>query len=277
MEKGVEVCPHSNSNNNSVEVLDEAILTLKRCLTLTNGASSGKCIEETDKVEKVQAEEGKIVTKQVGETNNTQATTQYAKEGCTSNGSVAEAESQTIVSSIKIRRIQIVEYENEYQMVDIMRLITKVLSEPYSIYTYRYFIHNWPKLCLLALDQTDDRYVGAIVCKLDLSRENRRRGYIAMLAVDESCRKMGIGTRLVQKAISNMQEMGCDQVVLETEVTNSDALRLYSNLGFIREKRLFRYYLNGVDAYRLKLFLTTINESMLLDPPMFLSSTQCVP
>lgn len=75
--------------------------------------------------------------------------TQCTVEGCTPNGSVAEAESQTIVSSIKIKRIHIVEYENEYQMVDIMRLITKVLSEPYSIYTYRYFIHNWPKLCLL--------------------------------------------------------------------------------------------------------------------------------
>lgn len=68
------------------------------------------------------------------------------------------------------------------------------------------------------------------------------------------------------------------QVVLETEVTNSDALRLYSNLGFIREKRLFRYYLNGVDAYRLKLFLTTVNEPLLLDPPMFVnSSTQYIP
>ena len=40
-------------------------------------------------------------------------------------------------------------YESEHQMPDIMRLITKDLSEPYSIYTYRYFIHNWPKLCLL--------------------------------------------------------------------------------------------------------------------------------
>ncbi|KAL3986185.1 N-alpha-acetyltransferase 30 domain protein [Acanthocheilonema viteae] len=276
MEKGVEVCPHSNSNNNSVQVLDEAILILKRCLTLTNEATADKCIEGTDKMAKEQAETEETVTKRVAETNNAQVT-QCTMEGCTPNGSVAEAESQTIVSSIKIRHIHIVEYENEYQMVDIMRLIMKVLSEPYSIYTYRYFIHNWPKLCLLALDQHDNKYVGAIVCKLDLSRENRRRGYIAMLAVDESCRKMGIGTRLVQKAISNMQEMGCDQVVLETEVTNSDALRLYSNLGFIREKRLFRYYLNGVDAYRLKLFLTTVNESLLLDPPMFFGNTQCVP
>uniref|UniRef100_A0A915PS67 N-terminal methionine N(alpha)-acetyltransferase NatC n=1 Tax=Setaria digitata TaxID=48799 RepID=A0A915PS67_9BILA len=272
MEKGVEICPHSGSDSNSMEVLDEAILTLKRCLALTNEVNAGKYVKWTDEV----SEEHRVKEIVAEEANNAPAI-QCRDEGCKLNGSVAEAESQTIVSSIKIKRIHIVEYENEYQMADIMRLITKVLSEPYSIYTYRYFIHNWPKLCLLALDMSDEKYVGAIVCKLDLSRENRRRGYIAMLAVDESCRKMGIGTRLVQKAISNMQEMGCDQVVLETEVTNSDALRLYSNLGFIREKRLFRYYLNGVDAYRLKLFLTTINESLLLDPPVFLGSTQCVP
>jgi len=40
-----------------------------------------------------------------------------------------------------------VNYQSEKQMPDIMRLIQKDLSEPYSIYTYRYFIHNWPHLC----------------------------------------------------------------------------------------------------------------------------------
>lgn len=45
-------------------------------------------------------------------------------------------------------------YESELQMPDIMRLITKDLSEPYSIYTYRYFIHNWPKLCFLVSGET---------------------------------------------------------------------------------------------------------------------------
>jgi len=47
----------------------------------------------------------------------------------------------------------------------------------------------------------------------------------------------------------------CVEVVLETEITNSAALRLYEKLGFVRDKRLFRYYLNGVDALRLKLWL----------------------
>lgn len=45
-----------------------------------------------------------------------------------------------------------------------------------------------------------------------------------------------------------------DEVVLETEITNIPALRLYENLGFVRDKRLFDYYLNGVDALRLKLW-----------------------
>ena len=48
-----------------------------------------------------------------------------------------------------VRSVDYVQYESELQMPDIMRLIQKDLSEPYSIYTYRYFIHNWPKLCFL--------------------------------------------------------------------------------------------------------------------------------
>lgn len=79
-----------------------------------------------------------------------------------------------------------------------MRLIQTELSEPYSIYTYRYFIYNWPKLCFLASYKNE--YVGAIVCKLDM-HINSKRGYIAMLAVKKEYRKLKIGTTLVQKAI----------------------------------------------------------------------------
>ncbi|KAK7862445.1 hypothetical protein R5R35_001349 [Gryllus longicercus] len=149
--------------------------------------------------------------------------------------------------------IQYVSYKSELQMPDIMRLIQKDLSEPYSIYTYRYFIHNWPKLCFLAMHGSE--CVGAIVCKLDVHRKVVKRGYIAMLAVDEKYRKRKIGSNLVLKAIRAMVEDDADEVVLETEITNRPALRLYENLGFVRDKRLFRYYLNGVDALRLKLWL----------------------
>ncbi|XP_047997732.1 N-alpha-acetyltransferase 30 [Leguminivora glycinivorella] len=149
--------------------------------------------------------------------------------------------------------IDIISYESELQMPEIMRVIQKDLSEPYSIYTYRYFIHNWPKLCFLATH--DGKCIGAIVCKLDMHRNVVKRGYIAMLAVDEKYRNKKIGSRLVRKAIQAMINDNADEVVLETEITNKPALILYENLGFVRDKRLFRYYLNGVDALRLKLWL----------------------
>ncbi|XP_016948565.1 N-alpha-acetyltransferase 30A [Drosophila biarmipes] len=155
------------------------------------------------------------------------------------------------ISAISADEIVYKEYEAEHQMHDIMRLIQAELSEPYSIYTYRYFIYNWPKLCFLA--SHDNQYVGAIVCKLDMHM-NVRRGYIAMLAVRKEYRKLKIGTTLVTKAIEAMLADNADEVVLETEMRNQPALRLYENLGFVRDKRLFRYYLNGVDALRLKLW-----------------------
>ncbi|XP_055005307.1 N-alpha-acetyltransferase 30 isoform X2 [Boleophthalmus pectinirostris] len=105
--------------------------------------------------------------------------------------------------------IRYVRYESELQMPWIMRLITKDLSEPYSIYTYRYFIHNWPQLCFLAM--VEQECVGAIVCKLDMHKKMFRRGYIAMLAVDSKHRRKSIGTNLVKKAIYAMVEGDCDE------------------------------------------------------------------
>lgn len=46
-------------------------------------------------------------------------------------------------------RIEYVSYKDERQLPDIMALIDQELSEPYSIFTYRYFITLWPDLCFL--------------------------------------------------------------------------------------------------------------------------------
>lgn len=68
------------------------------------------------------------------------------------------------------------------------------------------------------------------------------------------------------------------QIVLETEYDNYAALSLYESLGFIREKRLYRFYLNGKDAFRLVLAMPTDGSSSDDDdershlPPMMRSS-----
>jgi peptide alpha-N-acetyltransferase len=142
------------------------------------------------------------------------------------------------------------QYEDESQIDAIMTLVDKELSEPYSIFTYRYFINNWPKLCILA--HLRGECIGVVICKLDQHRDSYR-GYVGMLVVDQRFRKLRLGSKLVSRALEVMQADGADECVLEVESTNQGALRLYQNLGFVRDKRLARYYLSGNDAYRMKL------------------------
>ena len=138
----------------------------------------------------------------------------------------------------------------------VVALVEKDLSEPYSVYTYRYFVVGWPELALVAM--SGETLVGVIICKADrANRRQRFRGYIAMLAVESSFRKRGIGSELVKRAIAKMREIGCDEVVLETEYSNKTALEFYERQGFVRSKRMVRYYLNGGDAFRLKLWFTS--------------------
>jgi len=77
--------------------------------------------------------------------NPTISLSSQCKPSCSFNAAVNNSEFTEGLQQID--GVKYVCYKNEQQMKDIMRLIQKDLSEPYSIYTYRYFIHNWPKLC----------------------------------------------------------------------------------------------------------------------------------
>ncbi|QDS78043.1 hypothetical protein FKW77_003156 [Venturia effusa] len=146
--------------------------------------------------------------------------------------------------------------EKEHIYLDSIRqLISKDLSEPYSIYVYRYFLNQWGDLCYLALDENSDALRGVVVCKLENHRSGTYRGYIAMLATVQEFRGKGIATNLVKLAIEAMKARDADEVVLETEDSNTASLRLYERLGFLRSKKLHRYYLNGNTAFRLVLYL----------------------
>lgn len=158
-------------------------------------------------------------------------------------------------------------YKDEDDILTIKALMDEDLSEPYTIFTYRYFIHNWPELAILVYDTNlppdhPKACIGAIVSKCDehkhsVTQEQTMRGYIGMLAVTKPYRKMGIGSMLVKKGITKILEKfpTTSEIVLETELNNEGALRLYERLGFVRVKRLHKYYLNGGDAVRLKIFL----------------------
>ncbi|EJF60132.1 acyl-CoA N-acyltransferase [Dichomitus squalens LYAD-421 SS1] len=147
------------------------------------------------------------------------------------------------------------QYSGESELPHIMALVQHELSEPYVIYTYRYFLQQWPHLAFLAYPSQSSDPVGVVVCKQSMHRDVSNRGYIAMLSVHKSWRKRGIASTLVRRTIEVMKKHGVEEVVLETEYDNSAALSLYESLGFIRQKRLYRFYLNGKDAFRLVLVI----------------------
>ncbi|GAA99454.1 uncharacterized protein L969DRAFT_47197 [Mixia osmundae IAM 14324] len=96
----------------------------------------------------------------------------------------------------------------------VQRLIETELSEPYTVYVYHYFLRTWPQLCLLAYDMSSEpaEAVGVIVCKLDVHKSGRRRGYIAMLSIRPDRRKRGIAQQLVKLAIDSIVDEGAEEV-----------------------------------------------------------------
>jgi peptide alpha-N-acetyltransferase len=148
-------------------------------------------------------------------------------------------------------------YSSESSLPAIMQLVQKDLSEPYSVFTYRFFVNRWPQLCEMA-HNSQNELVGVVVCKIDKHRSGRMRGYIGMLAVDDRYRKRGIASTLVRRVLERMKELGTDECVLEAEITNLGALSLYRRLGFLRTKLLHNYYLSGSDAFRLKRYFTPL-------------------
>jgi peptide alpha-N-acetyltransferase len=152
-------------------------------------------------------------------------------------------------------------YSGEHELPHIISLVQNELSEPYVVYTYRYFLHQWPHLSFLAYTHGVAHPIGVIVCKQSHHRDRYLRGYIAMLSVDKGYRKRGIASALVRHSISVMQASGAQEIALETEFDNAPALALYTSLGFVPEKRLHRFYLNGKDAFRLVLPLAPAGDS----------------
>jgi peptide alpha-N-acetyltransferase len=137
------------------------------------------------------------------------------------------------------------------------------LSEPYPIFTYRYFLNDYPDCCLLAYDKKDqNKFVGCIIGKCEKTKKGKMKGYIAMIAVNKKYRGLKIGKILGELFLIQMQNVYfANEVYLETEVTNIPALNLYEGLGFVRTKKLYNYYLNGNSAFRLKLWMNEFIES----------------
>lgn len=164
------------------------------------------------------------------------------------------------------RYVRFQQFDGSQEQVQLMvDLFSAELCEPYSSFTYQHFIFGWPDLAILAFgvqsssppkDTDRGSMVGAAVSSVARAGPNQPlKGYIAMLAVSPSFRGSKIGSKLVIETVNLMKRKECDVVGLETPLGQAAALKLYLSLGFTKTKFFHRYYVDGSDAFRLKLWL----------------------
>lgn len=155
------------------------------------------------------------------------------------------------------------------EIANVHSLVSGDLSEPYTIAIYYYFMLNWPDLAIFAyVDGNPNEFVGVIVGGLRNHQQRKLRGYIAMLAVKEEFRGRGIAKQLISEQIEAFKQHGADEVVLEAECKNKAGISLYEGQGFIRTRRMSRYYFGMNDAFRLVLPLTekALKTTVFLNP-----------
>jgi ribosomal-protein-alanine N-acetyltransferase len=77
-------------------------------------------------------------------------------------------------------------------------------------------------------------------------------GHILNVAVAPASRGQGVGRLLVQRVLDDCRLSGAAFVSLEVRVSNSEAIALYRQMGFIEVGRRKRYYENGEDALMME-------------------------
>lgn len=98
------------------------------------------------------------------------------------------------------------------------------------------------RIFLVAEDPTTNQIVGTVQVLLAMPDNQPHRGEIAKMQVHRRARRRGLGAALMRAAEAAALQAGKTLLVLDT-VTDSDAYRLYSSLGWVRVGEIPEYAL----------------------------------
>ncbi len=137
--------------------------------------------------------------------------------------------------------------------VKIAKATTRDLPEMYKIELASYDT-PWPKE-MFYLDYLFDgkahyyvaRWMKKIVGFLGVWSEEEKL-HIVNIAVHPSYRKRGVGSQLMEFAVSIAKKSRKKEIYLEVRKTNFVAQKLYKKYGFEETGNISKYYLNGEDG-----------------------------
>jgi ribosomal protein S18 acetylase RimI-like enzyme len=102
--------------------------------------------------------------------------------------------------------------------------------------------HNEPRGVIDAKLKVDDlifvaadqgRILGATIAGYD-----GHRGWLYSVAVAQSMKRRGVGSKLVRQAVEALGALGCHKINLQVRSTNSVVVSFYESLGFKVEDRV---------------------------------------
>ncbi|MBA3712151.1 MAG: GNAT family N-acetyltransferase [Pyrinomonadaceae bacterium] len=116
-------------------------------------------------------------------------------------------------------------------------------GEAYSRETFEYLLTSPESISYRAVT-TDGTMIGFIVGLV----EPNATGHITTLGVAPEHRRRGIANRMMSKVEEVFRRRHVSTVRLEVRSVNTEAQRLYIQLGYTVTQRLLRYYSNGGDG-----------------------------
>ena len=140
-------------------------------------------------------------------------------------------------------------------LIGVMEINMKTLPEHYSDYFYESLLAETPEAFIVA--EKDGKFIGYIMCKTEFGFSNFKKlgfvkkGHVVSVAVLEEFRGNGFGKILVAEAFKGIKEKQADEMYLEVRCSNTEAVKLYQNLGMEVKQRQKSYYRDGEDAYMM--------------------------
>ena len=126
-------------------------------------------------------------------------------------------------------------------ILKISELEKECFSNPW---TYRMFVEGFSSKLFYGVCAVEDGEIVGYACETVLF-ENAE---VDNIAVAESCRRRGVGKKLLKKLETEAKERGARVILLEVRVSNAPAMTMYLKEGFKGIYVRPRYYPDGEDA-----------------------------
>jgi len=141
------------------------------------------------------------------------------------------------------RKMELADVEQVYQ------LEARLFSPPWSRQAFRTEITD-NEFTLPVVLQHDDCVIGYMVLYMVADE-----AHLANIAVAPEYQGHGLGTLMLQQAVQQAVANQCEMMYLEVRVSNSRAIDLYKNAGFVELGIRKRYYEDKEDALLMGLAL----------------------